>query len=400
MIKYLKDMDIKNKRIIVRVDYNVSVVDGKIVSTKRIDESFKTIDYLVENNARIILLSHFGKIKSESDKEKNSLKVVYDYISSLDKYNITFCPTPMGEELDKITGTMVNGQIVLVENTRFLDLNNKMESSCNEELSKYWAELADIYIDDAFGSMHRRHASITGIPKYIPSGVGFLVENEIKNLDLLVKNPTHPFVAIMGGAKLEDKIQVMYTLLEKCDYILLGGGIANTFLNAAGYNVGSSLFSKDSLQIAKNIILEFKDKIILPKDVISSPSYSNNMYEHKTIDQIGEDDIIGDIGSAALANYKNFIDKASTIFINGTVGMYEKKEFSNGTQEILNMVSNANGKKIVGGGDALSALAKFNYEDKMDFISTGGGATLEYIANGTLPGIKAIEESNKSDNKD
>lgn len=396
MIKTLKDIDVENKKVILRVDYNVSINDGVIASTKRIDESFKTLDYLISKNAKVVILSHFGKVKTEADKERNTLKPVFDYISGLGKYNIKFCPIPMGSELDSMVNTLKGGELLLVENTRFLDLQGNLESGCDIQLSMYWASLADVYIDDAFGSMHRHHASITGIPKYLPSAVGFLVESEINNIDAILKNPEHLFVAIMGGAKLDDKINLMYSLLEKCDYILLGGGIANTFLMASGYNVGASLVSKDAVLTAKNIMLEFKDKLILPKDVITSPLYSDIIYEHKSIDQIEVDDVIGDIGSEAIKNYKRIIDSAKTIFINGTVGMYEKLEFGNGTQEILNIVANAKARRIVGGGDALSALAKFKLTDKMDFVSTGGGATLQYIADGTLPGIDAVSNSNEN----
>lgn len=395
-MKTIKDIDLANKKVIVRVDYNVPIKNGEITSTKKIDDTFETLDYLVSQGSKVILLSHFGRIKEESDKETNSLKPVYEYIKGLNKYNILFSNTPMGEELDNIIKTLMPGQIVLAENTRYLDLDNKMESSCDVQLSEYWASLADIYIDDAFGSMHRNHASITGIPKYIESGIGFLVEKELEGLNRIVFTPTRPFVVVMGGAKLEDKINLIYTLAEKADYILIGGGIANTFLNAKGYNIGSSLVSKDSLTKAMQIAQEFPDKLVLPKDVITSPTYSESIYEHKMIDDVEEDDVIGDIGSAAVENYRTIINKANTIFVNGTVGMYEKLEFSNGTREILDAVANSPAYKIVGGGDAGSALKKFNFEDKMDFVSTGGGATLEYIANGTLVGLTAIEQSNKS----
>lgn len=395
-MKTIKDIDLANKKVIVRVDYNVPIKNGEITSTKKIDDTFETLDYLVSQGSKVILLSHFGRIKEESDKESNSLKPVYEYIKGLNKYNILFSNTPMGEELDNIIKTLMPGQIVLAENTRYLDLDNKMESSCDVQLSEYWASLADIYIDDAFGSMHRNHASITGIPKYIESGIGFLVEKELEGLNKIVFTPTRPFVVVMGGAKLEDKINLIYTLAEKADYILIGGGIANTFLNAKGYNIGSSLVSKDSLTKAMQIAQEFPDKLVLPKDVITSPTYSESIYEHKMIDDVEEDDVIGDIGSAAVENYRTIINKANTIFVNGTVGMYEKLEFSNGTREILDAVANSPAYKIVGGGDAGSALKKFNFEDKMNFVSTGGGATLEYIANGTLVGLTAIEQSNKS----
>lgn len=395
MIKYLKDIDVKEKRVIVRVDYNVPIENGKIANTKKIDDSLETIDYLVKENAKIIILSHFGRVKTEEDKAANSLKPVYDYLKSLDKYDILFSAVPMGEMLDTMARTLNPGQIVLVENTRFMDLKGNLESECDVQLAMYWASLADVYVDDAFGSMHRNHASITGIPKYIPSVVGFLVEKEVENLKPLITEPKRPFVVIMGGAKLEDKIELIYSLAETADHILLGGGIANTFLRALGYDVGSSLVSNESLVKARAITQEFKDKIVLPKDVITSPSYSETTYELKALDEIVPDDVIGDIGSKAIENYKKILEKAETIFINGTVGIYEQKPFSNGTQEILRLVAESKAKKIVGGGDAGTAVKKFGYTDKMDFISTGGGSTLSYIADHTLPGLEVIGLKNE-----
>lgn len=397
MIKYLKDVDVKEKRVILRVDYNVPMENGKITNTKKIDDSLETIDYLIKEKAKIIILSHFGRVKTEEDKTNNSLKPVFDYLKSLDKYDILFSAVPMGEMLDTMARTLEPGQMVLVENTRFMDLQGNLESGCDVQLSMYWAGLADVYIDDAFGSMHRRHASITGIPKYLPSAVGLLVEKEVENIRPLITDPERPFVVVMGGAKLDDKIELIYSLAETADFILLGGGIANTFLSALGYDVGSSLVSTEALRNAKAIVQEFKDKIVLPKDVITSPSYSDTTYELKSIEDIVPDDVIGDIGSKAIENYKRILNTAKTIFINGTVGMYEQKPFSNGTQEILNIVSSTSAKKIVGGGDAGAAVKKFGYEEKMDFISTGGGSTLTYIADRTLPGLEVIGLKNEED---
>lgn len=397
MIKYLNSIEVKEKKVILRVDYNVPMENGKIANTKKIDDSLKTIDYLVENKAKIIILSHFGRVKTEADKEQNSLKPVFDYMKSLDKYDIIFSAEPMGEMLDTMARTLNPCGIVLVENTRFMDLKGNLESECDAQLAMYWASLADIYIDDAFGSMHRRHASITGIPKYLPSAVGFLVQEELDHLKPLITEPERPFVVIMGGAKLNDKIELIYSLAEVADHILLGGGIANTFLRSLGYDIGSSLVSNDALQNARAIVQEFKDKIVLPKDAITSPSYSDTIYELKNIDEILPDDVIGDIGAKAVENYKKILEPAKTIFINGTVGMYEQKPFSNGTQEILRIVSETDAKKIVGGGDAGAAVKKFKYEDKMDFISTGGGSTLSYIANHTLPGLEVIGLKNEED---
>lgn len=390
MIKYLKDISVQEKKVILRVDYNVPIENGKITNTKKIDDSFETLNYLVKEGAKIIILSHFGRVKSEEDKEANSLKPVFDYMKGLGRYDILYSSVAMGTMLDNMARALEPGQMILVENTRYLDLQGNLESDCDAQLATYWAGLADIYIDDAFGSMHRNHASITGIPKYLPSVAGFLVEKEISNLQPLIQNPTRPFVVVMGGAKLDDKIELIYSLAETADHILLGGGIANTFLKAAGYDVGSSLVSDEAVRNAKAIMQEFPDKIILPKDMITSPSYEEK-YELKKLDEIVIDDVIGDIGSEAIQNFKRIIESANTIFINGTVGMYEQKPFSNGTQEILNIVSNTKAKKIVGGGDAGTAAKKYGYEEKMDFISTGGGSTLTFIANHTLPGIDALK---------
>ncbi len=390
MIKFLKDIDVQDKRVILRVDYNVPMENGQITNTKKIDDTFETIDYLVEHNAKVIILSHFGRVKTEEDKAKNSLKPVYDYLKSLDKYDILFSAVPMGDMLTTMARTLKPGQLVLVENTRFMDLQGNLESNCDIQLSMYWAALADVYVDDAFGSMHRNHASITGIPKHIPSAGGFLVEKEITNLSPLITDPAHPFVVVMGGAKLDDKIKLIYSLAETADYILLGGGLANAFLSAAGFDIGSSLVSNESIANARTIMQEFPDKIILPKDVITSPSYEKGKYELKKVTDVVIDDVIGDIGSGAIANYKRILDSAKTIFVNGTVGMYEQLPFSNGTQEILRIVGDTGATKIVGGGDAGAAVKKYKLEDKMDFISTGGGSTLTYIADRTLPGIEAL----------
>lgn len=400
MIKFLKDIDVKDKAVILRVDYNVPMENGKIANTKKIDDSFETLDYLVENNAKVIILSHFGRVKTEEDKHKNSLKPIFHYIKSLNKYNILYSSVVMGPMLDNMVKNLEPKQMILVENTRYMDLEGDLESKCDIQLSMYWASLADVYIDDAFGSMHRNHASITGIPRHLPSAVGFLAEKEISNLQPLITNPNHPFVVVMGGAKLSDKIELIYSLAEAADYILLGGGIANTFLKASGYEVGSSIVSEEAIPHTKAILEEFPDKIILPKDVITTPSYSKTTYEMKKLDEITVDDIIGDIGGEAIQNYKRILDTAKTIFLNGTVGMYEKLEFSNGTREILEIISKTKAKKIVGGGDAGTAVKKYHYEDKMDFISTGGGSTLSYIAARTLPGLEAIESSESSQEKD
>lgn len=398
-MRFLSEIDvneIKDKRVVLRVDYNVPMKNGEILDTNKIDSSFKTIDYLVNLKCKIIILSHFGRVKSEEDLKSNSLEPVFNYIKGLNKYNIKFSHVIMGKPLDEMAENLGPGEIVLVENTRYMDIHGKLESSCDTQLAMYWANLGSFYVDDAFGSMHRNHASVTGIPKYVEGAIGFLAENEIKNLSKLLNVTERPFVVIMGGAKLDDKIELIYSLAEKADHVLLGGGIANTFLTAAGIETGSSLVSRDALFNAKSIMDEFPDIIILPKDVIVSTTYNKDKVEIKNVDDLVMDDIIGDIGPKAIENYSRLINSAKIIFINGTVGMYEQKEFANGTREILDIVSKSNALKIVGGGDAASSVANLGFKDKMNFISTGGGATLSYIANGSLPGIDAIINNKKN----
>ena len=399
-MKFLSEIDVnelKDKRVVLRVDYNVPMKDGEILDTNKIDSSFQTIDYLIGLGCKLIIFSHFGRVKSEEDLKDNTLQPVFNYIKGLNKYNIKFSHIIMGKPLDDMAENLAPGEMILVENTRFMDVRGKLESSCDTQLAMYWANLGSFYVDDAFGSMHRNHASVTGIPKYVDGAIGFLAEKEIKNLNKLLDVKERPFIVIMGGAKLDDKIELIYSLAEKADHVLLGGGIANTFLTAAGIETGSSLVSRDSLFNAKSILNEYPDKIILPKDVIVSPTYNKEQVEVKMVEDLVMDDVIGDIGIRAVENYKRFINSAKIIFVNGTVGMYEKKEFANGTREILDAVSKSSALKIVGGGDAASSVANFGYKDKMDFISTGGGATLSYIANGSLPGIDALI---KDENKD
>lgn len=387
---YVNEVKIKNKKVILRVDYNVPVIDGVIADTKKIDDTFQTIDYLLSENCKIIILSHFGRVKDESDKQKNSLLPVFEYLKSLNKYNIVFSSEPMGSVFENIVNNLAPKQIALIENTRFLDLNNNLESKCDIQLSMYYSSFADYYINDAFASMHRNHTSITGIPKYLPSAFGFLVKKELENLKVVTTDIKRPFVVVMGGAKLDDKIPLAEKLLEKADYVLFGGGIANTFLKAAGFDIGASLTSKDGLVAAYKMLEKYRNKIILPKDVIVSPSFSNDSFKIKKIDDIVMDDIIGDIGLEALNNYSKILNSAKTIFINGTIGKYEQKEFANGTRMLLEEIGKTNAIKIVGGGDAAASVKKFKLENQMSFISTGGGAALSYIANGTLPGIDAV----------
>lgn len=373
-MKTLKDFEFKGKKVILRSDFNVSIKEGKIISNERITAELPTINYLIERGAKVIIMSHLGKIKGEEDKKKNTLYIVYEELLKLINTKIIFSPATQGKILEEKISFLQNGEVLLMENTRYEDLENKKESNCDEELSRYWASLGDIFINDAFGMTHRKHASNYGISKFLPTGIGFLIESEIKGLAPILE-PEKPFTIIMGGAKLEDKLSLIKSLVPKCDKLLLGGGIANTFL-AVNNNIGQSLASHDLISEAQNLISMYKERIIMPVDVKVKNDTKSLV---KDISDITDNDIILDIGPKTLELYKKYISASETIFLNGTVGKYEEEGFEDGTKEILDAVSKTEAYSVIGGGDALSSAEYFKIND-FSFISTGGGATLNYIA--------------------
>lgn len=373
-MKTLKDFEFKGKKVILRSDFNVSIKDGKIISNERITAELPTINYLIEKGAKVIIMSHLGKIKGEEDKKKNTLYIVYEELLKLINTKIIFSPATQGKILEEKISFLQNGEVLLMENTRYEDLENKKESNCDEELSRYWASLGDIFINDAFGMTQRKHASNYGISKFLPTGIGFLIESEIKGLAPILE-PEKPFTIIMGGAKLEDKLSLIKSLVPKCDKLLLGGGIANTFL-AVSVSIGKSLVSPDLIEEARNLLSIYKERIIMPVDV---KVLAKNGTEVKDISNIASDDIIFDIGPKTIELYKKHIENSETIFLNGTVGKYEEEGFEDGTKEILDGVSKTEAYSVIGGGDALSSAEYFKIND-FSFISTGGGATLNYIA--------------------
>lgn len=373
-MKTLKDFEFKGKKVILRSDFNVSIKDGKIISNERITAELPTINYLIEKGAKVIIMSHLGKIKGEEDKKKNTLYIVYEELLKLINTKIIFSPATQGKILEEKISFLQNGEVLLMENTRYEDLENKKESNCDEELSRYWASLGDIFINDAFGMTHRKHASNYGISKFLPTGIGFLIESEIKGLAPILE-PEKPFTIIMGGAKLEDKLSLIKSLVPKCDKLLLGGGIANTFL-AVNNNIGQSLASHDLISEAQNLISIYKERIIMPVDVKVKNDTKSLV---KDISDITDNDIILDIGPKTLELYKKYISASETIFLNGTVGKYEEEGVEDGTKEILDAVSKTEAYSVIGGGDALSSAEYFKIND-FSFISTGGGATLNYIA--------------------
>ena len=368
----LKDIDIKNKNVIIRCDFNVPMEGNVIKDNSKIVKSIKTLKYLVDNNCRVVILSHFGRVKSEEDKEKNTLKYVGQELSNLLQREVKFVDKCMGEKVKEFVNSCNKGDVILLENTRIMDYPEKLESSNNLELARFWASLGDIFINDAFGSMHRAHASTAGICKFLPNAIGFLVEDELNHLNILVKDTPHPFCVFMGGTKVDDKLPIIKSLLDRCDYLLLGGGIANSFLKAKGANVGLSVATNDEAILSElnELMNKYKGKIILPIDF--------------TID----DGIIYDIGSKSIEMYKKYIMDSEIIFVNGTCGKFEDDRFTEGTKGLFEALKMSNKKVIVGGGDTVSAVSKFGYENSFYYLSSGGGATLEYIADGTL---KALE---------
>lgn len=391
----IQDMDVRNKRVLLRCDFNVPVKDGKILDDSKIVAALNTIDYLVKENAKIIILSHFGKVKKEEDKATNSLAPIAAHLQKLVNSKVIFSKQPRSLYLEAKIENMQPGEIIVLENTRFEDVPNKLESNNDAQLAMYWASLADIFCLDAFGSAHRKHASTYGVAAYIPSCIGFLVQHEMEMLDKYILNATHPFTIVMGGAKVEDKVELIESLLPRCDHLLLTGGIANSCLATLGFNVGSSLRTKDPEVMAKikNILIEYKSKIMLPVDAIIGRVYNEAWIDHVNIDKVEEDDIIFDIGMKTIEKYREIINKSETIFVNGTAGKYEDIRYATGTRELLDTITRSKAVKVVGGGDGVSAAKHFNLGEKFTFLSTGGGATLEYIINKGLPAIDNIKEA-------
>ena len=385
-------MDVKNKRVLLRCDFNVPVKDGQILDDSKIVAALFTIDYLVKQGAKIIIMSHFGKVKTEEDKEKNSLAIVAAHLQKLVSTKVIFSKQTRSIYLEGKIAEMNPGEIMVLENTRFEDVPNKLESGNDSQLAMYWAELADIYCLDAFGSAHRKHASTHAIADYLPSCIGFLVQKEVEMLDGYILNAKKPFTIVMGGAKVEDKVELIESLLPRCDHLILVGGIANSCLVTLGFNVGNSLRTKDIevLSKIKTLLIEYKDKIVLPVDAIIGRSYNEDFIEHVNIDKVVDDDIIYDIGMKSINKFKEIIDESETIFVNGTAGKYEDPRYANGTRALLETITNSKAVKIVGGGDGVSAVKHFGLGDRFTFLSTGGGATLEYIINEGLPAIDHI----------
>ena len=393
--KTVKDIDVNGKKVIVRVDFNVPIKDGIITDDNRIVQALPTINYLIDNNAKIILCSHLGKVKTEEDKASKSLAPVAKRLSELLNKDVTFINQTRGEELESAINKLNEGDVLMFENTRFEDVDGKKESGCDEDLGKYWASLSDgVCVIDAFGTAHRKHASNVGIATNCNDAVsGFLIEKEIEFLSNAVNDPKHPFVAIIGGSKVSDKIGVIKQLLKKADQILIGGGMMFTFLKAQGYNIGTSICEDDKLDLAKEILAEANGKIILPVDVKINNAFANEGdIKDVDIDAIPEGYMGLDIGPKSIELFAKYISEAKTVVWNGPMGVFEMENFANGTKQVCEAIKdNQDCISIIGGGDSASAAINLGYQDKFSHISTGGGASLEFLEGKELPGISCLD---------
>ncbi|ENY68655.1 Phosphoglycerate kinase [Metamycoplasma auris 15026] len=396
MKKTLMDIKLCNKKVILRVDFNVPIANDMIMDTKRIDAAIPTIKYILEKNASLIILSHLGRIKTEEDKKTKSLAIVAKKLSEILNKEVKFIPFTRGEAVEQAAANLKPGEIILLENTRFEDLNNKAESGNDDELAKYWASLGDVFVNDAFGASHRAHASVAGIPKYTAeSALGFLMNNEVEHLEKILDGFKRPFVAIIGGAKVSDKIKVLEKLFHVADKVLVVGGMAYTFQKALGHQIGTSIYEEDRIPMAKQYLEEFKDKIVLPIDNAYTDEFADKtpLFTNKNNIDIPEGYMGLDIGPQSIELFNDIIASAKTIFWNGPAGVSEFKNFEAGTKGIaIAIANNKDAYSVVGGGDSVTAINKLGYQSKFSFISTGGGASIEFIQGNSMPGFEAIQD--------
>ena len=393
MKKTIRDFDLKDKKVIIRCDFNVPIKDGVINDDNRIVESLPTIEYAIKNGAKVILMSHLGRVKTEDDKQKNSLLPVALRLSELLGKHVGFSPNTRGQQLEEAINNLNAGEVLLMENTRYEDLSGKLESSNDYELGKYWASLGDIYINDAFGTSHRSHASNVGIASNLPSGVGFLIEIELKVLNNTISNPNRPFTVILGGSKITDKIDVINNLVKIADYILIGGGMSNTFLKAKGLEIGQSLLDEEMIPFCKEMLNSYSDKLILPVDVICGKEVSEqSLVKECLVTDIDSTDISLDIGAKTIALFEHYLKTSKTVIWNGPVGVFEISKFANGTEKICEILAEIEGTTIIGGGDTGAAVIGLGYKDRFTHISTGGGASLTLLEGKSLSGIDIIND--------
>ena len=392
--KVVSDLNLKGKKVLIRVDFNVPMKDGKITDDTRVRAALPTIKYVLEQGGKAIVFSHLGRVKTEEDLAKNNIAPVAKHLEELLGQKVTFVNATRGKELEDAINNMNVGEVVMFQNTRYEDLDGKKESKNDLELGAYWASLGDVFVNDAFGTAHRAHASNVGIASNIKeSAVGFLLEKEIKYIGGAVDNPAHPYVAILGGAKVSDKIGVISELINKADKVLVGGGMMFTFLKALGKNIGKSLCEDDKLDLAKELLEKANGKIVLPVDTVCAKEFKDEPGVVKSVDDIASDELGLDIGPKTLELFADTLKGAKTVVWNGPMGVFEMTNFAGGTLGVCEAIANLTGANtIVGGGDSVAAVEKLGYASKFTHVSTGGGASLEYLEGKTLPGIACIEE--------
>jgi phosphoglycerate kinase len=394
--KTIRDIDLKGKKVLVRVDFNVPLKDGKISDENRIVEALPTIKYIVEKGGRAIVFSHLGRVKDETEKASSSLRIVAKRLGEHLSQEVIFVPETRGKVLEDAVNHLKDGQVLMFENTRFEDLDGKKESKNDPELGKYWASLGDVFVNDAFGTAHRAAASNVGIAANIKDSVaGFLLEKEINFIGGTLENPQRPFVAILGGAKVSDKIEVIKNLLQIADKVLIGGGMAFTFFKAMGKEVGKSLLEVDKVDLAKELLLLANGKIELGEDVLTGKAFDAQTQSNiRLIDDIPSDEMGLDIGPKTIEIFKSYIKDAKTVVWNGPLGVFEFEQFSLGTKEIATTLASIKEKAttIIGGGDSAAAVIQLGLSNGFTHISTGGGASLEYLEGKVLPGIQCVDD--------
>ena len=393
----VKDVDLKGKKVLVRVDFNVPVKDGVITNDNRITAALPTIKYILEQGGRAILFSHLGRVKEEADKEGKSLAPVAADLAAKLGQEVTFLPgVTRGAELEAAINALEDGQVLLVENTRYEDVDGKKESKNDPELGKYWASLGDgIFVNDAFGTAHRAHASNVGISANVEKAVaGFLLENEIAYIQEAVETPERPFVAILGGSKVSDKIGVIENLLEKADKVLIGGGMTYTFYKAQGIEIGNSLVEEDKLDVAKALLEKANGKLILPVDSKEANAFADYTEVKDTEGEAVDPGFLGlDIGPKSIAKFDQALTGAKTVVWNGPMGVFENPDFQAGTIGVMDAIVKQPGvKSIIGGGDSAAAAINLGRADKFSWISTGGGASMELLEGKVLPGLAALTD--------
>lgn len=392
--KNVKDVELKGKKVLVRADFNVPMKDGAITNDNRIVQALPTIKYIIEQGGKVILFSHLGKVKTEEDKQGLSLKPVAERLSELLNKEVTFVPETRGEALESAIDGLSEGDVLVFENTRFEDVDGKKESKNDPELGKYWASLGDVFINDAFGTAHREHASNVGIASNIETASGFLMDKEIKFIGGVVSEPERPLVAILGGAKVSDKIGVIENLLTIADKVIIGGGMAYTFFKAQGKEIGLSLLEEDIVDFAKDLLERAGDKIILPVDCKVAKEFSNDAeITVVSADEIPTDQEAMDIGPKSVEVFSEALQGSNTVVWNGPMGVFEFSNFAQGTIGVCKAIANLkDATTIIGGGDSAAAAMDLGFADDFTHISTGGGASLEYLEGKALPGIEAISE--------